>query len=44
LNIAEVVNVTAIGLDQSPEGYTEFDSCVPKKFVIDTHGSLEAAA
>jgi glutathione-independent formaldehyde dehydrogenase len=44
LNIAEVVNVTVIELDQAPDGYAEFDSGVPKKFVIDPHGSLKAAA
>jgi glutathione-independent formaldehyde dehydrogenase len=44
LNIAEVVNVTVIELDQAPSGYAEFDSGVPKKFVIDPHGSLKAAA
>ena len=44
LNIAEVVNVTVISLDQAPSGYAEFDSGVPKKFVIDPHGSLKAAA
>jgi glutathione-independent formaldehyde dehydrogenase len=44
LNIAEAVNVTVIELDQAPNGYAEFDSGVPKKFVIDPHGSLRAAA
>jgi glutathione-independent formaldehyde dehydrogenase len=44
LNIAEVVNVTVIELNQAPSGYAEFDSGVPKKFVIDPHGSLKAAA
>ncbi|QCP49067.1 formaldehyde dehydrogenase, glutathione-independent [Trinickia violacea] len=44
INVADVVNVTVISLDQAPEGYAEFDSGVPKKFVIDPHGSLKAAA
>jgi glutathione-independent formaldehyde dehydrogenase len=44
LNIAEVVNVTVIELDQAPDGYAEFDSGVPRKFVIDPHGSLKSAA
>jgi glutathione-independent formaldehyde dehydrogenase len=44
LNIAEAVNVTVISLDQAPNGYAEFDSGVPKKFVIDPHGSLKGAA
>ncbi|REE07577.1 glutathione-independent formaldehyde dehydrogenase [Paraburkholderia sp. BL27I4N3] len=44
LNIADVVNVTVIDLDRAPDGYAEFDSGVPKKFVIDPHGNLKAAA
>jgi glutathione-independent formaldehyde dehydrogenase len=38
INIAEVVGVQVITLDQAPEGYGEFDAGVPKKFVIDPHG------
>ncbi|WP_438391932.1 formaldehyde dehydrogenase, glutathione-independent [Caballeronia sp. DA-9] len=41
LNIAEVVNATVIGLDEAPKGYAEFDSGIPKKFVIDPHNSLK---
>ncbi|MNP76008.1 Glutathione-independent formaldehyde dehydrogenase [compost metagenome] len=37
INIAEVVGVQVISLDQAPEGYGEFDAGVPKKFVIDPH-------
>lgn len=37
INIAEVVGVQVINLDQAPEGYGEFDAGVPKKFVIDPH-------
>jgi glutathione-independent formaldehyde dehydrogenase len=44
LNIADAVNVTVIKLDEAPAGYAEFDSGVPKKFVMDPHGSLKAAA
>jgi glutathione-independent formaldehyde dehydrogenase len=44
LNIAEVVNVNVIKLDDAPAGYAEFDSGVPKKFVIDPHDSFRAAA
>ncbi|KHK51031.1 hypothetical protein PI86_15200 [Burkholderia sp. A9] len=44
LNSAEVVNVNAIDLDNVPSGYAAFDSGVPKKFVIDPHGRLQAAA
>jgi glutathione-independent formaldehyde dehydrogenase len=43
LNIAEVVNVNVITLVQAPSGYAEFDSGMPKKFVIDPHGLLTAA-
>lgn len=38
INIADVVNVHVISLDQAPEGYAQFDSGVAKKFVIDPHG------
>ncbi|SAL62649.1 glutathione-independent formaldehyde dehydrogenase [Caballeronia choica] len=44
LDIANAVNVTVINLDEAPSGYAEFDSGVPKKFVIDPHGSLKKAA
>ncbi|MBB5498696.1 formaldehyde dehydrogenase, glutathione-independent [Paraburkholderia sp. MM5384-R2] len=43
LNIAEVVNVQVIGLERAPEGYSQFDSGVPMKFVLDPHGLLNAA-
>ncbi|AFT86050.1 Glutathione-independent formaldehyde dehydrogenase [Paraburkholderia phenoliruptrix] len=43
LNIAEVVNVNVITLDRAPNGYAEFDSGVPEKFVIDPHRLLAAA-
>ena len=43
INIAEVVGVQVISLDQAPEGYGEFDAGVPKKFVIDTHKLFSAA-
>jgi glutathione-independent formaldehyde dehydrogenase len=42
--IAKVVNVTVIPLDYAPKGYAEFDSGVPKKFVIDPHNTLKALA
>jgi glutathione-independent formaldehyde dehydrogenase len=44
IDIAKVVNVQVITLDQAPEGYAEFDAGVPKKFVIDPHGLLARAA
>jgi glutathione-independent formaldehyde dehydrogenase len=43
VNIAEIVNVNVITLDSAPQGYAQFDSGVPKKFVIDPHGLLKAA-
>ncbi|MNE16100.1 Glutathione-independent formaldehyde dehydrogenase [compost metagenome] len=43
INIAEVVGVQVINLDQAPEGYGEFDAGVPKKFVIDPHKMWGAA-
>jgi glutathione-independent formaldehyde dehydrogenase len=44
IQIAKAVNVTVITLDDAPRGYAEFDQGVPKKFVIDPHGSLKKAA
>lgn len=41
INIAEIVNVQVISLDQAPRAYAEFDSGVAKKFVIDPHGILK---
>ncbi|MBN3851135.1 MULTISPECIES: formaldehyde dehydrogenase, glutathione-independent [Burkholderiaceae] len=43
INIADVVNVQVISLDDAPTGYAQFDSGVPRKFVIDPHGVLAAA-
>ncbi|WON84844.1 MULTISPECIES: zinc-binding dehydrogenase [Chromobacterium] len=40
INIAEVVGVEIISLDNAPRGYAEFDGGAPKKFVIDPHGQL----
>jgi glutathione-independent formaldehyde dehydrogenase len=40
INIAEVVNVQVIALDQAPDGYHEFDAGAAKKFVLDPHGLL----
>jgi glutathione-independent formaldehyde dehydrogenase len=44
VRIAQAVNVTVISLDQAPEGYRDFDRGAAKKFVIDPHGMLAAAA
>ncbi|WP_339160244.1 formaldehyde dehydrogenase, glutathione-independent [Bacillus sp. FSL M8-0277] len=38
--IAKAVNATVINLDQAPQGYSDFDSGVAKKFVIDPHGVI----
>lgn len=38
--IAKAVNATVINLDQAPQGYSDFDSGVAKKFVIDPHGMI----
>jgi glutathione-independent formaldehyde dehydrogenase len=43
LNIAEIVNVQVIDLNDAPSGYAEFDAGIPKKFVIDPHALLKAA-
>lgn len=42
INIAEVVNVQVISLDQAPDGYAQFDAGIPRKFVIDPHGLIGA--
>lgn len=44
INIADVVNVQVITLNQAPEGYAEFDAGVAKKFVIDPHGLIPEIA
>ncbi|MGX1171715.1 threonine dehydrogenase-like Zn-dependent dehydrogenase [Pseudomonas sp. R151218B TE3479] len=36
-NIAEIVGVQVISLDDAPKGYGEFDAGVPKKFLIVQH-------
>ncbi|QQK74971.1 formaldehyde dehydrogenase, glutathione-independent [Salicibibacter cibarius] len=38
--IAKAVNATVIGLDEAPQGYSDFDSGVARKFVIDPHGMI----
>jgi glutathione-independent formaldehyde dehydrogenase len=43
INVAEIVNMQVITLDQAPQGYGEFDAGVAKKFVIDPHRMLVAA-
>lgn len=43
INVAEIVNVQVINLDQAPQAYGEFDAGAAKKFVIDPHRMLAAA-
>jgi glutathione-independent formaldehyde dehydrogenase len=43
INIADIVGVQLITLDQAPEGYAAFDAGAPKKYVIDPHQLLKAA-
>lgn len=40
INIAEVVSVDVISLEDAPRGYAEFDAGAPRKFVLDPHGLL----
>lgn len=40
IQIAKVVGVQVISLDEAPMGYAEFDAGAPKKFVIDPHSLL----
>jgi glutathione-independent formaldehyde dehydrogenase len=43
INIAEIVGVQLISLDDAPKGYAEFDAGAPRKFVIDPHRMIKAA-
>lgn len=38
IQIADAVNATVIRLEDSPQGYSDFDQGAAKKFVIDPHG------
>jgi glutathione-independent formaldehyde dehydrogenase len=44
IQIAKAVNTTVISLEDAPKGYADFDKGVARKFVIDPHGTLKAAA
>jgi glutathione-independent formaldehyde dehydrogenase len=44
VQIADAVNATVITLDEAPKGYEDFDKGAAKKFVLDPHGMLGAAA
>lgn len=43
INIADVVGVQVISLDNAPKGYEAFDAGAPRKFVLDLHGLLKKA-
>ena len=42
IDIASVVGVKVISLDDAPQGYAQFDAGAPTKFVIDPHGQLKS--
>ncbi len=42
VHIADAVNATVISLDDAPHGYSEFDSGVARKYVIDPHRVITA--
>ncbi|MEA3181136.1 MAG: glutathione-independent formaldehyde dehydrogenase [Gammaproteobacteria bacterium] len=44
IQIAKVVGVQVISLDDAPTGYAQFDAGAAKKFVIDPHNLLRKAA
>lgn len=44
VRIARNVNASVIPLDQAPEGYAEFDRGAARKYILDPHGVLGAAA
>jgi glutathione-independent formaldehyde dehydrogenase len=43
LPIAKIVNATILPLSEAAQGYSDFDSGVAKKFVLDPHGLLESS-
>jgi glutathione-independent formaldehyde dehydrogenase len=44
VQIAKACNATVISLDNAPQGYKDFDKGAAKKFIIDPHNTLRAAA
>ena len=44
VQIAKAVNATVITLDDAPSGYKDFDKGAAKKFILDPHGAIGAAA
>jgi glutathione-independent formaldehyde dehydrogenase len=43
LPIAKIVNATILPLSEAAQGYSDFDSGVAKKFVLDPHGLLASS-
>jgi len=43
-HIAKAVNATVVTLDEAPEGYKDFDQGAAKKYVLNPHGLIPAAA
>jgi glutathione-independent formaldehyde dehydrogenase len=41
-HIADAVNATVVTMDEAPQGYSDFDSGVAKKFVLDPHSLIRA--
>ncbi|MFJ6213413.1 formaldehyde dehydrogenase, glutathione-independent [Streptomyces sp. NPDC092296] len=44
VRIADAVDATVLPLDEAPRGYREFDAGAARKFVLDPHGMVPAAA
>jgi len=40
VQIAQAVNATAIGIDEAPKGYADFDSGAAQRFVLDPNGYI----
>jgi glutathione-independent formaldehyde dehydrogenase len=43
-HIAKAVNATVVTLDEAPQGYKDFDSGSARKYVLNPHGLVKAAA
>jgi glutathione-independent formaldehyde dehydrogenase len=44
VQVAKATNATVISLDEAPQGYRDFDKGAARKYVIDPHKSVAAAA
>ena len=42
IQIAKATNVTVISVDESPQGYKDFDRGAARKYVIDPHKMIAA--